>query len=366
MPEAITGKGEIILDKKELYLMAEQKEKRGRRLMAVVAEGCGAGSRALFEDGVLTGMYSTREFEETKEPDPVFSEEEKKVLADLDATGPVKINDRRIFAEVLGQQPELVICGGGHVAQQVLLLAVRLGFRTTVLEDRPFFADAARVSGANQVICDEFENGLARILGSADTYFLVVTRGHRYDGICLREILKKPYAYVGMMASRGRAALLKKQLASEGVDQEGLDKLYTPVGLSIHAETPEEIAVSIAAELIQIKNSKKRDSGYDEELMDYLTGRKEPEMRKVLATIISRQGSAPRGVGTKMLVLSDGRLIGTIGGGCTESDVRQQCLHLLRSERQGVSVIHVNLTNQQAGDEGMVCGGRIEVLAEIM
>ena len=127
----------------------------------------------------------------------------------------------------------------------------------TVLEDRPYFADRAREAGADLVLCDAFEKSLQGIAGTPDTYFLVVTRGHRFDRACLEQILKKPYAYVGMMASRGRSALLKKQMAGDGFDRKALDEMHTPVGLSIHAETPEEIAVSIVAELIQIKNQTK-------------------------------------------------------------------------------------------------------------
>ena len=84
--------------------------------------------------------------------------------------------------------------------------------------------------------------------------------------------MKKPYAYVGMMASRGRSALLKKQMEEDGFDRKVLDEIHTPVGLDIHAETPEEIAVSIVSELIKEKNSVRKTSGYDAELLDYLTG----------------------------------------------------------------------------------------------
>ena len=94
------------------------------------------------------------------------------------------------------------------------------------------------------------------------------TRGHRYDRVCLEAILKKPYAYVGMMASRGRSALLKKQMEEDGFDRKVLDEIHTPVGLDIHAETPEEIAVSIVSELIKEKNSVRKTSGYDAELLD--------------------------------------------------------------------------------------------------
>ena len=190
-----------------------------------------------------------------------------------------------------------------------------------------------------------------------------MTRGHCYDRACLEQILHKPYAYVGMMASRGRSALLKNQMEEEGFDRAALDGIHTPVGLSIHAETPEEIAVSIVAELIQTKNQTKKTAGYDPLLMEYLTGAKEPDQPKILATIIARRGSAPRSIGTKMLVLGDGRIIGTIGG-CMESEVQHQCLRLLREENEKSRIVCADMTVSQAEDEGMVCGGTIDVFLE--
>ena len=91
--------------------------------------------------------------------------------------------------------------------------------------------------------------------------------------------MKKPYAYVGMMASRGRSALLKKQMGEDGFDRKVLDEIHTPVGLDIHAETPEEIAVSIVSELIKEKNSVRKTSGYDAELLDYLVRRSRTQRR---------------------------------------------------------------------------------------
>lgn len=317
-------------------------------------EGEVAGSRYFWTDGELLGYTGTGE----------VNEELKTQITETPQSGIYEIEGQKFFIEHLKRQAHLVICGGGHVSQQVIKLAGKVGFHVTVLEDRPYFADRAREAGADLVLCDAFEKSLQGIAGTPDTYFLVVTRGHRFDRACLEQILKKPYAYVGMMASRGRSALLKKQMAGDGFDRKALDEMHTPVGLSIHAETPEEIAVSIVAELIQIKNQTKKTAGYDSLLMEYLTGVKEPGQPKVLATIIARRGSAPRSIGTKMLVLGDGRIIGTIGGGCMESEVQHQCLRLLREENEKSRIVCADMTVSQAEDEGMVCGGTIDVFLE--
>ena len=384
------------VNNRELYeILAENLDKRGN-LLATVIEGDGCGAKVFFSEGELLG--------ETGEG--CFSEEEKEKLGAVKESGLLEIDNRTFFAEVLRKPCRLVICGGGHVAQQVIVLAKRVGFQVTVLEDRPFFADQARAAGADEVICDRFDAALERIPGGSDTYFLVVTRGHRYDGVCLEKILRKERAYTGMMASRRRGILLKRQLVEEGLPEAEVEKLKTPVGLDIHAETPEEIAVSIIAEIIAVKNSIKKTSGYDKELLEYLTGKYEDCQNSTkninhsihngeqsiptkgylnmlnndisfstggaepshlaLATIISRRGSAPREIGTKMLVLPDGRCIGTLGGGCMESRVQHQCLRLLHESIPQCRLIREDMTGNEAEEEGLVCGGTIRVFIETL
>jgi xanthine dehydrogenase accessory factor len=230
-----------------------------------------------------------------------------------------------------------------------------------VIEDRPSFADQARRAGADRVICDNFMDALDTVEGSPDTYFVIVTRGHRYDMDCLRLILKKKSAYLGMMGSRKRVFLVKKQLSEEGFAEADLDRLHAPIGLDIAAETPDEIAVSILAEIIQEKSRKKRAVGYDKEFFKYLTG--EPELSSVLCTIVSKRGSAPREAGTKMLILEDGRILGTIGGGCAENEIIHRGLAMLRNKIP-YALERVDMTAREAEDEGMVCGGTIQVFLE--
>ena len=269
----------------------------------------------------------------------------------------------RIYRERIGRTPKMVICGAGHVSMPIIRMGKMLGFTVTVIEDRPQFADHARAAGADQVLCEPFADGLSKIRGDSDSWFIVVTRGHRYDTECLEAILQKPYAYVGMMGSRRRVAIVKDQLVAKGVCREALDGVHTPIGLKIGAETPEEIAVSVMAEIIQVKNAGSAKGGYSPELLDAVLN-PEDSREKVLATIITRKGSAPRSVGTKMLIRADGTTVDTIGGGCIESEVIRKALLMMRAENEGFRLCTVDMTADAAEDEGMVCGGVVEVMLE--
>ena len=167
--------------------------------------------------------------------------------------------------------------------------------------------------------------------------------------MCLGAIVEKPNAYIGMMGSRRRVAIVKEELFEQGHEREKLDEVYTPIGLKISAE---------------VKHEKAEGCGYSKELLEALCDEDCKKQKKVLATIISRKGSAPRGVGTKMLILEDGTLIDTIGGGCAESDVITKALLMMREEKLRFQICMVDMTREAAEEEGMVCGGRIEVMLE--
>ena len=132
------------------------------------------------------------------------------------------------------------------------------------------------------------------------------------------------------------------------------------------AETPEEIAVSVMAQIIEVKNRDKRTFAYSREMMDAILGLHHSEtggLRKVMATIIRRRGSAPRDVGTKMLILEDGTCVGTIGGGYAEAVIIEDGRKMF-SEEARPRILEVNLHADLAEDEGMICGGELEVLME--
>ncbi|SHJ25875.1 XdhC family protein [Parasporobacterium paucivorans] len=277
-------------------------------------------------------------------------------------TGTYQLEAQKVFFERIGSEKKLVICGGGHISIPLIKIGLMLGFHVTVLEDRPMYADNARNANADRVICDCFAKGLEQIEGDEDTYFVIVTRGHRHDESCLESISQKRNAYIGMIGSRIRVKKVRETLLEKGIDKEILDKIHSPIGTDIKAETPEEIAVSIMGEIILVKNTDSRDAGYPKEIISEINSTDCKEKRKILATIVSRKGSAPRKCGAKMLICSDGRAVGTIGGGCMESDIFKKGLSLL----QGGSpmICEVDMTNTDAEAEGMVCGGKIEVFLE--
>ena len=337
---------------KEFYQRVETMNPNLRNLSLTVIEGEAFGEKAFISGGHVEWTSEERGF---------FRNHENEI-SELQDDGILEIDGVKVFAEVLGRQKKMVICGGGHVSIAIIYLGKMIGCHVTVLEDRPKFADNARRAGADEVICDMFEHGLARVAGDGDTFFIIVTRGHVYDKICLEQIAKKPHAYIGMMGSRRRVAQVKKALLEKGADPEVIAELHSPIGLNIGAETPEEIAVSVIGEIIEVKNKKKRSSIYSEEMLnEILYG--EPG-KKVLTTIIARQGSAPRSVGTKMLVLPDGRCIDTIGGGCVEANIIGKALLILRECAKAPQIVQVDMTGADAEEEGMVCGGKVKVLLE--
>ena len=158
---------------------------------------------------------------------------------------------------------------------------------------------------------------------------------------------------------------MRTLLLEQGFSQEKIEELHTPIGLSIHAKTPEEIAISVIAQMIEMKNSSGGGAFWDREILEAII-HKEGGEPWVLATIIRRAGSAPRDVGTKMLMTETGSTIGSVGGGCMEAEVLRSARLRLREKKAPVKIITADMSGVQAEDAGMVCGGRIEVLLEVI
>lgn len=288
-------------------------------------------------------------------------------LASIHKTGITEIDGIRVYCEQIAFTKKIVICGAGHVGIAVGRMASMIGLDVTIIDDRTIYADRARPYGLH-VICDRFDDALDRIAGDQNTFFVIATRGHKWDGICLERIVGKQHAYIGMMGSHRRVRMVIQKLIETGSDPEVLEKVHTPVGLSIGAETPEEIAVSILAEIIEVKNASGRYGDFSREIMNAILGdhhEEEDSAEKILMTIVSRRGSAPREVGSKMVLFGDGiTAAGTIGGGFVEAEALKCAGRMLQSQDSRAELIHVNMTAEEAEEEGMVCGGEVEILLE--
>ncbi|MGE9881122.1 XdhC family protein [Blautia obeum] len=341
---------------KTLFEAIEQTDSDLRRMVLTVIDEEFLAEKAITVEGRI--VWESR-------PGGFFAEYQKEIqeLKDCEV---IELGGHRVFCDLLGEDKRIVICGGGHVSIPVIMLGVMMGCEVTVLEDRPSYADDARRAGATTVICEPFEEGLDKVSGNADTFFVIVTRGHRYDQICLEKIAQKEHAYIGMIGSRKRTAMVKENLKEKGIDSAVLDAVYTPIGLNINAETPVEIAVAIMAEIIQVKNRQKRSGGYTKEMIKAVLEQEPDHSPKVLATIVARKGSAPRGIGTKMLILRNGKCIGTIGGGCMEANVIQKARLMVATGMPKARICQVDMTGNDAEEEGMVCGGVISVLLELI
>jgi len=164
----------------------------------------------------------------------------------------------RIYLELIKPYLRLVIAGAGHIGKALSGLGQMLDFDVTVIDDRPEFANSVNIPSADHIIASDIGRSIAEIEKGKDTFIVIVTRGHRDDANALRSCISSDAAYIGMIGSRNKVALMKQEFISNGwASKEQWDTIFTPVGLDIGSVTVEEIAVSIAAQLIQIKNSLK-------------------------------------------------------------------------------------------------------------
>lgn len=159
-----------------------------------------------------------------------------------------------LYVEVRRPIRELIVVGAGHVAQPMAHMGAMLGYLVTVLDDRPDFATRERFPDADRLIRADFSDPFADVVLHERSFLLLVTRGHKYDFECLIRALRADPspAYIGMIGSRRRVRATYVQLLDEGFNRASLKRIHAPVGLDIGAETPEEIAVAVAAELVML------------------------------------------------------------------------------------------------------------------
>ena len=175
--------------------------------------------------------------------------------------GTEQLFDGDVFAERIAGAPRLIVFGAGHVGARVAEAASFAGWRVTVVDDRPDFADPARLPFAEAAIVCDFHDLPVTLGVDADAYVVVATRGHQHDALIVEQLARQDLRYLGMLGSRRKVALTWRLLVADGVPEERLERIHAPIGLSIGADTPEEIAVSIVAEMIAVRRAGSRRRG---------------------------------------------------------------------------------------------------------
>lgn len=271
------------------------------------------------------------------------------------------------LTEYYEPQPRLIVLGGGHIAVPLTEFGAGLGFRVTVYDDRPAFANKELFPKAEHVVCDAFDVMDERLEITDRDMVVIVTRGHRHDTLCLEQILEgeQPY-YLGMIGSTRRVAMVKSMLEMEEGYREKLENLHAPIGLPIGGVTPEEIAISILAEIIKhrrVDRPAKGKSATKGELGWLALAALPAGAPAALVTVVETKGSTPRERGAKMLVYYHGKTVGSIGGGCAEAEAVKRCRQVIH--RGGYALMEIDLTDS-AEEDGMVCGGKMQVMLEAL
>lgn len=228
-------------------ISAQLREGKRGVLMTLVGERqAGDTDRHVFlgEEGGVIGAISGL----------VLKEEEKRRYLELGSAALMDIaGPGRLFVEPVMPDNVLYLFGAGHISTCLAPLAKMIGFRVVVIDDREEFCNSERFPRADELLVMPFTEVFDRITVSPSSYLAILTRGHVFDHTVLRAALRYSPAYIGMIGSRRKIDMIYQALLEEGVSQASLQKVHAPIGLPIGAESPEEIAVCIAAELIQAR-----------------------------------------------------------------------------------------------------------------
>jgi len=164
-----------------------------------------------------------------------------------------------IFVEPVTPQPVAYIFGGGHVSKSISKIATMAGFATVIVDDREAFANTERFPEADATYAEPYEDAFPKLPVTSSSYLVIVTRGHRDDMRVLRWAVTTEARYIAMIGSKRKTISVVKELEKEGLSRELFSKVFAPMGLEIGAETPEEIAVSVVAEMIALRRAPDAD-----------------------------------------------------------------------------------------------------------
>jgi xanthine dehydrogenase accessory factor len=210
------------------------------------------GRRLVVSDESMIGSLGSTDLDDQAAP---LAQEA--LRADSRSTHTVETESGRyeLYVESHRALPELVIVGAGHIARPLHHIAAMLGFRITIIDDRPEFANSEWFPEAARVRVVDFAEAFRDIAIGPNTYVVLVTRGHKYDYECMQQLLnlEAQPVYLGMIGSRRRVRAAFEALVRDGIDPARLAEVHAPIGLDIAAETPEEIALAIAAEIVAVR-----------------------------------------------------------------------------------------------------------------
>lgn len=218
----------------------------------------------VFADGRMVGtigggcyendaFWKARDVLRTRQPQMIQYE-----LTDdfAEETGLICGGQMEVYIEPVEPAPRLYVIGAGHVGFHLAQLAQATGFRLHVIDDREKFANAERFPGADEIVVDDIAEWLHKAEFPANAYAVIVTRGHRHDLDALRALAARDLRYVGLIGSKAKVRRIYDALIAEAMPPECLARVHAPIGLDIGAVSPEEIAVSILAELIAVRRGK--------------------------------------------------------------------------------------------------------------
>jgi len=246
--------------------ISQLQKKTGTLAVATVVRTYGStpldiGSKmAIMPDGSIEGTIGGGPVEKAVIEEAVklmekggFAYKEYRLLPeDEDGIGTQCGGNMDVFIEITGQPESILILGGGHIGLSLYKVCQVLGFYITVVDDREEFSKQDRFPGAN-VVRMNYDNPALKKLAGKTTSVVIVTHGHGGDAKCLKNMINSQAGYVGMIGSKRKVMKLKEMMIKDGITQEALEKVYTPIGLDIGAETPGEIAISIIAEILNVQ-----------------------------------------------------------------------------------------------------------------
>ncbi len=239
-----------------------RKARESAVLATRISSGEASASKMLIrEDGTTMGSLGDPEVESivraTLDELGRISEDLLEVLDGGEDSGG---EPQRVFLESICPDPTLYLLGGGHVSFAIARIAATVGFRIVVVDDRPMFANKERFPMADETLTLDLESAFKELKIDDLSYLCAVTRGHQHDKPIVRQAVGTEAAYIGMIGSRRKIALMWQELAAEGIPDEQLDRVHAPIGLAIGADNPEEIAISVVAELVHTRRSKGKPS----------------------------------------------------------------------------------------------------------